>query len=247
MLLALLAGCSRPAPSPDYLAAREKHAAALAARHDAATSPAMDEVLALLDRVPEQSADAPAARELRERILAEREAAAEEASRRTALLEKAGEAPSWPSASSIGRPAPRPSLTVGMGDEEFRALHGGCFERQAGEFRMSGAAGKDRAVESWVVTADAECRERYAAQLDQLVLIADGAVVAVRPASAATKITEERVVERQAERAVELVPMAGGVWGMRTADGKVEPIPAGAQVRTLDGKPLPPVPAEARP
>jgi anti-sigma factor ChrR (cupin superfamily) len=246
MLLAVLAGCSRPGPSPDYLAAREKHAA-LAARHDAAASPAMDEVLALLDRVPEGSADAAAARELRERIVAERAAVADHASQRAALLERAGEAPAWPEASSIGRPLPRPSLAVGITEEEFRAVHGGCFERQGGEFRLAGADGKEQPVESWVVTADAECRERYADQLDQLVLIAGGSVVAVRPASAATKITEERVVERQAERAVELVPMAGGVWGMRTADGKVEPIPAGAQVRSLDGQPLPPVPAEARP
>jgi hypothetical protein len=247
VLLALLAACSRPAPSPDYLAAREKHAAVLAAHpDDAPIQSEIDEVLALLERVPEGSLDAPAARELRERILAERKAWQERALERATLVDRAGETPAWPSATSIGRPATAPPIRPGMSLEELRALHGDCLERQAGEFRVAGADGKDRPVEAWGVSAAAECRERYAAHVESRVLVADGAVVAVRPAPEATPVPAETVVERRVEREVELVPVQGGGWGVRRADGSVEPLPAGAQVRTADGAPLP-APAEARP
>ena len=244
LLLALQAACSRPAPSPDYLAAREKHAALLAAHPmDAAGRAEMDEVLRLLGQVPEQSADAPAARELRERIVKEREALAAAAVQRAELAARAGEAPAWPSATSIGRPPPPPPpVAPGMALEEFRNLHGACFDRQPGEFRLTGADGKDQPVESWVVSGDPECRERYASLADRLVLVADAGVVAVRPAADAKQVTEERVV--RSERAVELVPLPGG-WGVRGADGKVERLPPGAEVRMADGKPLPPPPPAA--
>jgi hypothetical protein len=91
------------------------------------------------------------------------------------------------------------------------------------------------------VSAAAECRERYAAQLESRVLVADGVVVAVGRVSVATA-KEEQVAARRVERQVELVPIAGGGFGVRGADGKVEPLPPGAEVRTLDGKPLPPNP-----
>jgi hypothetical protein len=127
--------------------------------------------------------------------------------------------------------------------EDFRARHGECFEREAGEFRLLVADGKDRPVESWAVSAAADCRERYAALLESRVLVADGAVVAVGRVSA----REEKVAARRVERQVELVPIAGGGFGVRGADGKVEPIPPDAEVRTLDGKPLPPSAGEGRP
>jgi hypothetical protein len=246
----VLVACSGAGPSAEYAAAREKHAALVAAHPgDAASRPELDEVLALLDRVPETSPDARSARELRERLIAERKASVEQASTRTALVQRAGEAPAWPPETSIGRPEARPPIAVGMRFDDFRAQHGECFEREAGEFRLAGADGNDRPVESWAVSAAADCRARYAAQLESRVLVADGAVVALRRASDATTTTakEEKVAARRVERNVELVPMAGGGFGVRGADGKVEPLPPGAEVRTLDGKPLPPNAGEARP
>jgi hypothetical protein len=204
-------------------------------------------VLELLDRVPEKSVDARSARELRERLVAERKALADQASTRTALVERAGEAPAWPQGTSIGRPEARPSISAGMRLDDFLVQHGECFEREVGEFHLAGADGNDRAVESWVVRSAPECRERYAAQLESRVLVAEGAVVAVRRASEATAVKEEKVAARRVEREVELVPLAGGGWGVRGADGKVEPLPPGAEVRTLDGKPLPPNAGEGRP
>lgn len=244
---ALLVACSGSKPSPEYAAAREKHAALVAAHPgDAVARPEMDEVLQLLDRVPEASPDAPAARELRDRLAAERKALVERTAARAALVEKAGEAPAWPQGSSIGQPVVRAPIAPGMRLDDFRALYGDCFERETGEFRLAGADGKDRPVESWIVSAEPECREKHAAQLESRVLFADGAVVAVRRASEATAVKEEKVAGR-VERQVELVPMAGGGWGVRGADGKVEPLPPGAEVRTLDGKPLPRAAEEGRP
>ena len=46
---------------------------------------------------------------------------------------------------------------------------------------------------------------------------------------------------------MELVKMPGGKWGMRGADGKVEPLPPDARIETVDGKPLPVATAEPRP
>jgi hypothetical protein len=247
LLAGVLAACSRPEPSPDYASAREKHAALLAARPgDAAGTAEMAEVLRLLEAVPEQSADAPAARELRDRLVAEREAFLEEASRREVLLAKAGEAPAWTLSAEAAAPATR--IAPGMTAGEFAALHGSCFERRPGEYRLDAGAGNpSRSVESWAVNGEEECREKYASHLDQLILIGDGAILAVRPASEAKPVTEEKVVRRQVEREVQLVPLAEGGWGMRGADGKVEPIPAGAEIRDLDGKPLAPPPPGARP
>lgn len=248
LMLLLAAGCSRPAPSPEYSSAREKHAALLAQDPlGAASRPEMDEVLRLLDAVPEKSADAAAARELRDRIVAERDSDREEAARRAELVEEAAAAPSWPAASSIGRPAPPPRIDVGMSAEQFSAAHGACFERQAGEFELVGRDGKESPAEAWRLNADAECRERYGSLADQLVLVSSGVVAAVRPASDAKVVQRERVVERPVERQVELVQLPGGKWGVRGPDGKVEPLPPDARIRTVDGKPLPVATAEPRP
>lgn len=244
VLVSMLAGCSRPGPSPEYASAREKHAAVLAAHpEDAAARPEIEDVLRLLERVPADSPDGASARELRERILSERAALGEQASQRASAVEKAAQPPAWPSASEIGRPPPAaPPLKPGMKLDELAALS--CFERQPGEFRLTLDGAKERPVESWVVKGEPECREKYAAYADQLVLAADGAVVAIRPAAEAKAVSKDVVVERKVERQVQLVRMPDGRWGMRGADGTVEPIPPGAEVRTVDGSPLPP---EARP
>lgn len=238
LCLAIPVACSRsPGPSAEYVTARQKHAALVASHPgDAALQPGISEVLDLLARVPEDSPDAPAARELRSRILAEREALEDQAAQREEILERATVAPAWSEAQGAGAVAARPGpVAVGMSAAEFHEHHAACFERQAGEYRVVNSGGEPRPAEAWAPLSSEECRARTAAVSGNLVLLADGAVAAIRPPSEAKEVVEERPVRQRVERTAELVELPGGGWGLRGEDGRVEPIPAGAEIRTMDG------------
>jgi hypothetical protein len=101
-LAAGLCSCQKPQPSPEYQQARQRYAA-LQAQYplEARERPEMDEVLSLLERVPRDSADTEAAAALREAILGERRALAEERARRAKLVESAGNSAAWAAGSSV--------------------------------------------------------------------------------------------------------------------------------------------------
>jgi hypothetical protein len=102
-LAATFCACHRPQPSPEYRQARDRHFEILASYPlDAYTRPEMDQVLSLLERVPPDSSDAEAAASLREKILDERRAAAEEGARRARLVESAGQPSTWAAGAPAG-------------------------------------------------------------------------------------------------------------------------------------------------
>lgn len=228
--LAALLACSRPRPSPDYDRAQQLWTALVQARGDAAAEdPRADEVLALLDRVPRDGVDAPAAAELRGRIEGERKAHVEELARRQKLVAGAGASAAAPRDSAApaaeAGPARPAALAPGMKLEAFREAYGECFEPLGPAQLTSPDGGAPRSGEMWVMKDDAACREKHPQLAGQAVLFAEEALVGVAPAASARK---ERVV-RQAE----LGRLPDGGIG-EVVDGGVVPLPAGAEV-ILDG------------
>lgn len=228
--VAMLFACSRPQPSPDYERARQLWTTLVQTRADAAAEdPRADEILALLDRVPKDSADAPAAAELRGRIEGERKAHVEELARRQRLVTGAGaasSAPLEPSAPAPEAAPPRPpALQPGMKLEAFREAYGDCFESKGPVQIGAPDGGASRDGEMWVMKDDAGCREKHPALAAEAVLFAQGALVGVAPAASAKKV--------QVVRQVELAPLPDGGLGERV-DGGVVPLPPGAEI-IVDG------------
>ncbi len=231
---AALLACSRPQPSPDYERARQLWTSLVQARGEgAAEDPRADEVLALLDRVPKESLDAPAAAELRGRIEGERKGHVEELARRQRLVAGAGEAPDMPAGSGAAAaggpaepgPARAPALTVGMKLDEFRASFGDCFDSKGSVQLSSPDGGHPRAGQMWVMKEEEGCRGKYPQLAGQVVLFADGALAGVSPAAAVKRV--------ETVRPVELGTLPDGGLGERV-DGGVVPLPEGARL-LLDG------------
>jgi hypothetical protein len=226
---ALLAGCSRPRPSPEYERARADWTALVQARGDAAPEdPAAGEVLALLARVPAESADAAAAAELRQRIEGERRARSEERARREKLVAAAGAPQAIPAPSEGGGGAAATSAERAARDEvaslrgekleDFRAARGDCFERR-GPVSVTSADGGARPGELWALKPGDACREKYPALESQVVVFTDGALSDVAPAASV------RTSERRERVALGALPDGGiGI----AVDGGVMPIPPGA-------------------
>ncbi len=235
--VALLA-CSRPQPSAEYERARQLWTGLVQARaDDAVEDPRADEVLALLDSVPRDSADAAAAAELRARIEGERKVRSEERARREKLVAGAGAAPETPSVGGREPGAPggaiedveaRPPagvpLATGMKLDDFRAAYGKCFEER-GPVQLTGADGGPRPGAMWVMKDDEACRKEHAPLAGQAVLFAGGALAGIAPAASARKV--------ETRRQVQLGRLPDGGVGIREG-GEVVPVPAGAKL-VMDG------------
>lgn len=209
VLAAAAAACQRPQPSPEYREARERHAALLTrAPLDAYARPEMDQVLALLDRVPPGSADAEPAAALRRRILEERRAAAEEQARRARLVEQAGaptpdvaggpapdaSAPPPAESGAATGPARAPSaLAAGTTLEEFQRAHGDCFEPKAAA-RIGQRQGPPIEGVAWGLRDEEACRRGNPAEVGRLVLFAGGTLREVREAAEAKAVPTTRAV-----------------------------------------------------
>jgi hypothetical protein len=250
LLAVALAACSEPrAPSAEYAEARRRHAGLVASRPaDAAALPEMDDVVALLARVPASSADAEAAAELRGRIDAERRALAAEQDRRRQLVERAA-APvrvEAPAAAPVAADGPF-RLVPGMKLAEFRARAGDCFVRKGDVELVEGE--KKRAAEVWGLATGSGCAERHPAQVGQLIVFADDAYVTVRPEAAATTRVERKTETRREERVerIEVVPLPEGGYGRLRPDGKTEPLPKGATLKLEAPPPAAPTRAAAQP
>jgi hypothetical protein len=233
---AALLACSRPQPSPDYERARQLWTSLVQTRGDAAAEdPRTDEVLALLERVPKESPDAPAAAELRGRIEAERKSHVEELARRQRLVAGAGEAPDMPAGSGAATaegpaepgPAPArvPAVVVGMKLDEFRASFGDCFDSKGSVQLTSPDGGPPRAGQMWAMKDEEGCRGKYPQLAGQMVLFADGALAGISPAASVKRV--------ETVRPVELGRLPDGGLGERV-DGGVVPLPEGARL-LLDG------------
>jgi hypothetical protein len=222
--IAMVLACSRPQLSPDYDQARQLWTTLVQTRGDAAAEdPRADEVLALLDRVPRDSADAPAAAELRGRIEGERKAHVEELARRQRLVAGAGAIPSAPSEPGAPTTEPRPpsraALVPGMKLEVFRESYGDCFESTGPAQLTSADGGAAHPGEMWAMKDDAGCREKHPQLAGEVVLFAEEALVGVAPAASAKKVV----------RQVEIAPLPDGGVGERV-DGGVVPLPPGAEI-----------------
>jgi hypothetical protein len=178
-------------PSAEYAQARTRHLALVARfADDADARPEMDEVLALLERVPAESVDAPAAQELASRIAdGRRRLAAEQAERerRIAAAGPAQWAPSGGVPAAGGAPPgeQRPAIALGMKLEDFRAAHGECFEPGSPiqiEIPEGDGGLAARPGEAFGLKGDPACREKYPGQVGRVAIFSQGALVALRPA-----------------------------------------------------------------
>ena len=235
-VFAVLLACSRPQPSADYERARQLWTSLVQTRGEvAAEDPRADEVLALLDLVPKENPDAPAAAELRGRIEGERKSHVEELARRQKLVAGAGEAPGMPAGSGAAAAegpaepgptaAPVPALALGMKLDEFRASFGDCFDSKGPVQLSSPDGGSPRAGQMWVMKDEEGCRGKYPQFAGQAALFADGALAGVSPAASAKRV--------EIVRQIELGTLPDGGLGERV-DGGVVPLPQGARL-LLDG------------
>ncbi len=219
-----LCACQKPRPSPEYRQARDRHYEIIASYPlEAYARPEMDEVLALLDRVPKDSLDAEAATSLREKIVDERRAIAEEQARRAKLVESAGPSAAWapvgggvggggmgagsgstaeggepPPEGAGGAPAaptrPRSQLAPGTPLADFQKAQGECFEAKA-PARIGQREGKPLEGEAWGLKDEAACRKAHPDEVGRLALFADGKLVEVREASEAKAAQVTQVVK----------------------------------------------------
>jgi len=227
-LAAAAAACSRPQPSPDYQEARRRHAALLQQSPlDAYEQPDMAAVLELLERVPRESLDAEAAADLRQRILGERQALADQAARRarmlagaaapTADIPTAGGAGSASAAPATAEAVPatadaRPpsELAGGTSLADFQKSRGPCFEARAPARLVRD--GKTVEGEAWALRDDPACRKQNPAEVGRLVVFSGGKLVEVAEAAAA-----------------KAQPMQKAIEGTRRPDGTVA-LPEGTQL-----------------
>jgi hypothetical protein len=197
-LLLALAGafaCQRSPgpPSPEYARARELHLKLAASFADEADGrPEMDEVLALLARVPPDSVDAPSAQDLEARIAEGRRRLAAERADREKRIAAAGPA-AWPSGAGAPLAAapvapeaePRlPALAPGLKLDAFRAAYGDCFEPRTPleiQIRETDGGATTRQGDAWSLKGDAACRQKHPGQAGQVVLFAQGVLLGFRP------------------------------------------------------------------
>ncbi len=196
---------------------------------DADERPEMDEVLALLDRVPADSVDAPAAAELKGRILENRRRLEARAAERRRAVEAAGRPADWVAPSGEGggaAGAARPAIAAGMKLDDFKAAYGDCFEWKT-EIQIQRGDGGVLAPrgEAWGLKRDPACKERHAAQADQVVLFANGSLVTVRPASEVTRTEIQEQVTTRRE-----------VWGTRLPDGGIQVLDGGPAAMPTAGE-----------
>jgi len=179
--LLVLGACKKPGPpSPEYTQAVQLHGKLYGQKlEEAYLDPQMAEVEALLQKVPPGSVDAPAARQLEQRIQQGRAALeSENAKRQSAIAEatkpaanpfpdrpeeKPAEPSPAPEVPDAGVPRPLP----GMPMSEFTQRFSGCFE----PYQSLYVEGKGQR-ETYALKNIANCRDRFPG-FDALVLIVD--------------------------------------------------------------------------
>jgi hypothetical protein len=183
-VLLATAGCRRsPEPSPEFAEAHRRYVALLEQRgEEAYADPGMEQVLAGLARVPEASADATAARELRARIDSERKRLAARETDVSEALEFAEEEGGEESGEAAGEEAeasePPEEEDAGVAQPEVGMTRGELVSR----FGQCFALGQKAFVldagmrEVWQRRDKPECREAFPG-FDTTVLIVEGSRV----------------------------------------------------------------------
>lgn len=195
---------NRPQPSADYEQAARRFGELYAQKLDEAyLDPQVGEIEAQLQRVPEDSLDAAAARELLQRIQQGRQRMQAEASDREDAVASALEpTPGSGSAElpSTGEPVPSTPAAeardAGAGDagvsgpqagtqaSELVAGFRGCFRRGA-PIEVQGRGLR----ETWELADRTSCRLEYPGHADVLVLIEEGRVLTLLPRSAVRTVS----------------------------------------------------------
>ena len=193
LLAAAPIACRKPAqPSEEFSQARTRFGKLYAEKGDGAfVDPAIEQIEATLARVPPDSLDAAAARDLRARIQAGRQEVQGRAKAQEDALAKArapGEMPT--SFKSLPLPAapeepvdagPPPIAVpqVGTPASELASGFSGCFQK-GDPLEVTGRGLRDR----WELQDRAACRQQYGSLQDQVLIIEEGKVIALAPKSA---------------------------------------------------------------
>jgi hypothetical protein len=200
LLLALAAvlwtgACARKEPSAEFSRASERFNKLYAQQlDDAYLDPGMHEVEGLLQRVPPDSLDGPAAQALLKRIQ-EGRARMEQNARERAQASAAALTPPTISGATVGssppattaaaRPAPSPDAGApsgphaGMSTRDFNRFFGDCFE-SAGPVEVTGRGVRD----SFALADSGRCRSALPTMVNSLVLADSDTVLGVVPKSA---------------------------------------------------------------
>ena len=200
VLLLVLTGCARKEPSPEYSRASERFNKLYAkGLDDAYLDPAMHEVEALLEKVPQDSLDAQAAAQLLARIRENRTRLEQSAKDREKALAAARTPPTFsgvsvtppPPPPSPARAAPPPAPdagppvapTAGMAMRDFNRLFGDCFE-PAGPVEVTGRGPRD----SYSMVDSDRCRRAMPGLANSIVLADSQNVMGVVPKSALQRV-----------------------------------------------------------
>lgn len=199
--VAMLACSKRGNPSPSYTQAQELFQRVYAEKLDEAfDDDRMPKVEQLLANVPATSSDAPAARQLSERILTGRAHQREETKKRKENLAAAREPVTLPPSQYVrpnvevaaGTPPPAVDAgpprnpSPGMPYDQFVDLFSGCF-RQRGSIMVEGHGMK----ETWELKDITNCRDRHPGFDELIVLIDENKILATVRKDAIQKVAAD--------------------------------------------------------
>jgi hypothetical protein len=197
VLIALAPAACRKAPetSDAYEEAHQRFSKLYGQKLDGAFGdPQMDEIEALLDKVPQDSLDWQSSRELKQRITEGRarvqaqQQEQEDALAAARAVDPSLTVPEQPSGTPEPAPAPAAPRDAGPSEEgpvegtpasELTAGYLGCFQR-GNTVNVDGRGPR----ESWEMSDRARCSQSYPRFVGQVVLIEDGKVLTVLPKSA---------------------------------------------------------------
>jgi hypothetical protein len=197
-LVLAAAACARKESDEFNLASKRFNKLYAQQLDDAYVDPGMREVESLLQRVPSDSLDAPAAKQLLKRIQDGR-ASADQATRERALAMAQARLPPKISGSVITAPTPPvptapfrppgppdagppPVPNAGMSMRDFNLRFGDCFE-SAGPVEVTGRGTRD----SFGLADTARCRAALPTMVNAVVLADGQTVLGVVPKSALTR------------------------------------------------------------
>ncbi|NTX62569.1 hypothetical protein HUA74_18095 [Myxococcus sp. CA051A] len=202
-LLLVLSACRRepPPPSAEYEQAtrqfRELYAQKL---DDAYLDPQMGSIEAKLQRVPQDSLDAPSAQELLQRIQKNRARMQESLVARQKAVASAHEVvPNAPSTTLAPPPPPPPAEAVDAGPPDAGPVNGpqtgtpanelvagfrGCFKRGT-PINVEGRGIRD----AWELTDSTACRLEYPGHPDTVLIVEEGRVLMLLPKSSVRTVT----------------------------------------------------------
>lgn len=180
------AACRKPAqPSELYTRAHDGFSKLYGEKgNEAFLDPEMDKIEAQLQRVPADSLDAEAAKELLARIAKGRASVEADRRAREEAAAKAGEVPSVnfdPPPSGEAPPPPTEVQVpyVGMAVSELQTGFSGCFQKMKEQVEVAGRGLRD----VWELSSKPECRQEYASVQDVLFIIEEDKVMNTAPRS----------------------------------------------------------------